>query len=214
MSNKINNTPSSHGLSGFFLHITIFIISISILAIYTTIVATEYSVTKDDLQISSLAHLVKYMDWENDYNEEKIGERVLKAEIDNLILGLQATSSNRNIIYQITQDINNYNSHIKQLDADEKTNGSYLSLKNNAQAENTKLLESIGNLSSISKIIGIYELVTILLIIGTGLGGMSEIARNKLLGYPAYFIGGIGIILLILITFVPSALVGPHAKIH
>ena len=166
------------------------------------------------MQISSLAHLVKYIDWENDYNEEKIGERVLKAEIDNLILGLQATSSNRSIISQITQDINNYNSHIKQLDADENTNGSLLNLKNNAQAENTELLQSIANLSSISKIIGIYELVTILLIIGAGLGGMSEIARNKLLGYPAYFIGGIGIIMLILITFVPSALIGPHAKIH
>lgn len=201
-------------VSQFFLHITIFIISISLLAIYTTIVVTEYSVTKDDLQISSLAHLVKYIDWENDYNEEKIGERVLKAEIDNLVLGLQATSNNRSIISQITQDISNYNSHIKQLDADENTNGSLLSLKNNAQAENTKLLESISNLSGISKIIGIYELVTILLIIATGLGGMSEIARNKLLGYPAYFIGGIGIIVLILITFVPSALIGPHLKIH
>ena len=201
-------------VSRFFLHITIFIISISLLAIYTTIVVTEYSVTKDDLQISSLAHLVKYIDWENDYNEEKIGERVLKAEIDNLVLGLQATSNNRSIISQITQDISNYNSHIKQLDADENTNGSLLSLKNNAQAENTKLLESISNLSGISKIIGIYELVTILLIIATGLGGMSEIARNKLLGYPAYFIGGIGIIVLILITFVPSAFIGPHLKIH
>jgi hypothetical protein len=107
------------------------------------------------LQISSLAHLVKYIDWEDDYNDEKIGERVLKAEIDNLVLSLQATSSNRSIISQITQDINNYNSHIKQLDADENTNGSLLSLKNSAQAENTKLLESIASLSSISKIIGI-----------------------------------------------------------
>ena len=43
---------------------------------------------------------------------------------------------------------------------------------------------------------------------------MSEIAQNKILGYPAYFIGGIGIFVLILITFVPSALIGPHAKIH
>jgi hypothetical protein len=158
--------------------------------------------------------MINRIDWENDYNEEKIGERVLKAEIDNLILGLQATSNNRSIISQITQDINNYNSHIKQLDADENTNGSLLRLKNNAQAENTELLESIANLSSISNIIGIYELVTILLIIGAGLGGMSEIARNKILGYPAYFIGGIGIIVLILITFVPSVLIGPHTKIH
>ena len=213
MSNKINNSSSPHGLSIFspYHHIHNFDFPACYLYNYC---CYRVSVTKDDLQISSLAHLVKYIDWENDYNEEKIGERVLKAEIDNLVLGLQATSNNRSIISQITQDISNYNSHIKQLDADENTNGSLLSLKNNAQAENTKLLESISNLSGISKIIGIYELVTILLIIATGLGGMSEIARNKLLGYPAYFIGGIGIIVLILITFVPSALIGPHLKIH
>ena len=157
MSNKINIYPSSHGLSGFFLHITIFIISISIFAINITIAATEYSITKEICRFP-LAHLVKYIDWENDYNEEKIGERVLNAEIDNLILGLQATSSNRSIISQVTQDINNYNSHIKQLDADGNTNGSLLSLKNNAQAENTELLESIASLSSISKIIGYTSL--------------------------------------------------------
>ena len=79
-------------------------------------------------------------------------------------------SSNRSIISQITQDSSNYNSHIKQLDADENTNGSLLNLKNNAQTENSELLQSIANLSSISKIIGIYELVTILLIIGAGFG--------------------------------------------
>ncbi len=36
---------------------------------------------KDDLQITSLAHLTKSMDWENDYNEEKIGERILNARL-------------------------------------------------------------------------------------------------------------------------------------
>jgi len=36
---------------------------------------------------------------------------------------------------------------------------------------------------------------------------VSEIARNKLLGYPAFIIGGIGVILLFVITFFPSALI-------
>lgn len=51
-----------------------------------------------------------------------------------------------------------------------------------------------------------YELITILLIIAAGLGGVSEISRNKLLGYPAFLIGALGVILLFMITFMPSIL--------
>jgi hypothetical protein len=52
-----------------------------------------------------------------------------------------------------------------------------------------------------------YELTTILLIIAAGLGGVSEISRNKLLGYPAFLIGAVGVIILIMITFMPSILI-------
>jgi hypothetical protein len=55
------------GVSGFFLLTTIFIIAVSILVAYTTIFATECS-KKDDLQISSLGHLIKSLDWFNGYN--------------------------------------------------------------------------------------------------------------------------------------------------
>ena len=63
------------------------------------------------------------------------------------------------------------------------------------------------DISAISKLIGMYEFVTILLIIGAGLGGISEIAKNKLIGYPAFAVGGIGIILL-LVLFLPSIIIG------
>ena len=78
---------------------------------------------------------------------------------------------------------------MKLLDADEKYNGSLLNLKYNADTENNKFLTSVVNISHVSKIIITYELVTILLIIGAGLGAMSEIARNKLSGYSAFPIG-------------------------
>lgn len=55
-----------------FLIVTFLIIGVSILAVYTTTLATELGLEKDDLQITSLAHLMKSMDWENDYNEEKL----------------------------------------------------------------------------------------------------------------------------------------------
>jgi hypothetical protein len=213
MSSKFN-TRSSHGLSGFFLLVTIFITALSILAICTTIVATEYSIEKDDLQVSSLAYLTKAIDWLNDYNEEKIGERILKAQLDSLDIGLLGAPNISNKTDQISQNIDNYKSHINLLDADEKTNGSLLNLKYNADIENDKYLTSLVDISHVSKILITYELVTILLIIGTGLGGVSEIARNKLIGYPAFLIGGIGIIILILVIFYPSAIIGPHTTLH
>jgi hypothetical protein len=213
MSDKINNR-GNHRLSGFFLVVTILVIAVSILAVYSTILAAEYSIMKDDIQISSLIHLTKSMDWLNDYNEEKIGERLLKAQIDNLNISIQSNSNTSKNIGQLIQNLDNYTSHLKLLGADEKTVGSLLNLKNNAGTENNDFLKALRNISDISKIIGAYELVTILLIISAGLGGMSEIARNKLLGYPAFIVGGIGIILLFIVTFSSSTIIGPHPQFH
>jgi hypothetical protein len=213
MSDKSTNREI-HRLSGFFLVVTIFVITVSILAVYTTILAAEYSILKDDMQVSSLVHLTKSMDWFNDYNEEKIGARVLQTQIDNLNLSLQISLNNSNNISQFIQNINNYKSHLNLLEADEKTMGSLLNLKNNADTENNEFLQALKNISYASKIIGLYELATILLIIGAGLGGMSEIARNKLLGYPAFIIGGIGVIILFIVTFLSSIITGTHLTIH
>jgi len=58
LSNKANK-ERAQGLSGFFLISTIFVVAVSILAVYTTILATEYGIKKDDLQVASLMHLVK-----------------------------------------------------------------------------------------------------------------------------------------------------------
>ena len=58
--------------------VTILDIIVSKLAVYSTILAAEYSIMKDDMQIFSLIHMTKSMDWLNNYNEEKIGE-TLKA---------------------------------------------------------------------------------------------------------------------------------------
>jgi hypothetical protein len=102
------------------------------------------------------------------------------------------------------------------LDSDEKTNGSLLNLKYSAETENNRFLESLTDISYVSKLIGVYELSTVLLVIGAGLGGMSEIARNRLLGYSGLLIGGIGIILVVIISFFPSIAIaiGGHATIH
>ena len=195
-----------HSVSGFFLIVTFFIIGVSILAVYTTTLATELGLEKDNIQITSLTHLIKSMDWENDYNEEKIGERILKAQLDDLNIRLQGNNSQKNVT-ELESNLSVYKSHLEHLKDGITANGSFLNLKYKAESEYESFLQSSDHISYISKIIGIYELITVLLIIAAGLGGVSEIARNKLLGYPAFIIGGIGVILLFVITFFPSKLI-------
>jgi uncharacterized membrane protein YkgB len=196
-----------HSVSGFFLIVTFFIIGLSILAVYTTILATEFGLTKDDMQISTLTHLIKSMDWENDYNEEKIGERILKAQLDDLNITLRGNFTKKNIA-EIENNFAMYKSHLDILEGNQTATGSLLNLKYKAESEYDRFLQSQNDISAISKSIGIYELITIFLIIAAGLGGVSEIARNKLLGYPAFLIGGVGVIVLLIITFIPSTLTG------
>jgi hypothetical protein len=89
--------PNNHApgrLTGFFLAISIFLIVISILAVYSTVAATEYGAKKDDLQIVSLTHLLKSMDWLNDYEQQNLGEKLLQAQIDSLNLTLHNVSGN------------------------------------------------------------------------------------------------------------------------
>ena len=195
-----------HSVSGFFLIVTFFIIGVSILAVYTTTLATELGLEKDDLQITSLAHLTKSMDWENDYNEEKIGERILKAQLDNLNITLQGNSTKNNTT-EIESNFATYKSHLENLEGSVTANGSLLNLKHKAESEHDLFLQSVDHISDISKKIGMYELTTILLIIAAGLGGVSEISRNKLLGYPAFLIGAVAVIILFMITFIPSILI-------
>ena len=195
-----------HTVSGFFLIVTFFIIGVSILAVYTTTLATELGLEKDNIQITSLTHLIKSMDWENDYNEEKIGERILKAQLDDLNIRLQGNNTQKNVT-ELESNLSVYKSHLEHLKEGITANGSFLNLKYKAESEYESFLQSSDHISYITKIIGIYELITVLLIIGAGLGGVSEIARNKMLGYPAFIIGGIGVILLFVITFFPSKLI-------
>jgi hypothetical protein len=195
-----------HSVSGFFLVVTFFIIGLSILAVYTTTLATELGLGKDDLQITSLSHLIKSMDWENDYNEEKIGERILMAQLDALHISLQRNFTNNNVT-EIENNFDDYKAHLENLEGSIMVNGSLLNLKQKAESEHNSFLLSAEQISDISKEIAIYELITILLIIAAGLGGVSEISRNKLLGYPAFITGAVGVILLFIITLIPSLLI-------
>jgi len=62
---------------------------------------------------------------------------------------------------------------------DKSVEGSLTNLKYNEEIENSTYGGSLIKISDIWKFITIYELITVLLIIGAGLCGISEIAKNK-----------------------------------
>ncbi len=221
-------------LTKFFLAVSVFLIVISILAIYSTVAATEYGAKKDETQIASLTHLLKSMDWLNYYDARLIAETVLQAQIDNLNIILQNVNSNHTNINNnnsLTSIVNNsaankktiYNPltryesevlHGGMLHADRSVEGSLANLRYNAEVENSTYEKSLITISETSKFITIYELVTILLIIGAGLCGISEIAKNKLLGYPGFAVGGVGVTILLLVILDPSTMVGSQGMFH
>jgi len=235
MSTAPNSDIHAHvRLTKFFLVVSIFLIVISILAIYTTVAATEYGAKKDDMQTASLTHLLKSMDWLNDYEAQKIAEIVLQAQIDNLNITLQHVNNNHTNNSNNTQmsivnsssssaaankesiynPLAKYKSYINMLYADRLVEGSLANLRYKAEVENSTYEKALITISETSKFITIYELVTILLIIGAGLCGISEIAKNKVLAYPGFAVGAVGLAILLLITLEPSTMVGSQEMFH
>jgi hypothetical protein len=98
----------------------------------------------------------------------------------------------------------NYKSYIYTLHSDKSVEGSLANLQHKVEVENSAYEKSLLNISEASKIITTYELITILLIIGAGLGGTSEITKNKLIGYPGLAVGSVGVIILFLFLFTGS----------
>jgi hypothetical protein len=64
--------------------------------IYSTITASEYDLKKDDIHTHAIVHLVKSIDWLNDYKEQRLGEKILQSQIDNVNITLQNTTTTQN----------------------------------------------------------------------------------------------------------------------
>jgi hypothetical protein len=71
-----------------------------------------------------------------------------------------------------------YQSYLSKLQADKSVTDSIANLRDKEQ--------SLINSSQNSKFIEAYDLATILLIIGAGLGSISEIAKNKRMHIPGF----------------------------
>ncbi|HYZ51465.1 MAG TPA: DUF4337 family protein [Nitrososphaeraceae archaeon] len=172
----------------------------SILAVYATITASEYNLKKDDMHTHAIVHLVMSNDWLNDYEEQKLGEKILQSQIDNVNITVLG-----NTLATQKQAANNYlqkyRAYIDTLHADKSVEGSLANLKIKEQSEQNEYEKTLNNIFQTSKIIMTYELVTILLIVGAGLAGTSEVTKNKLVAYPGFAVGGAGIIILLLFLF-------------
>jgi Domain of unknown function (DUF4337) len=190
----------AHGPTKFFLVVSLFVISMSILAVYSTITASEYNLKKDDMHTHAIVHLIKSNDWLNDYEEQKLGEKILQSQIDNVnITILQNTTTAQK--QAANNYLQKYRTYIDTLHAGKSVEGSLANLKNKEEIEKSEYEKTLSNISETSKIIMTYELVTILLIVGAGLAGTSEVTKNKLVAYPGFVIGGGGIIILLLFLF-------------
>lgn len=210
-SNNRANQTNHQNPAKFYLILSIYLIAVSILAVYTTTAASEYGLEKDDLQTQSLTHLLKSTDWLSDYEEQRLGEKILQADIDNVNLTLHSTNNNNDSHNFTAANMNSqqakyylhkYQSYIETLHANKTVEGSLANLRSKVEAENSAYVKSIDHISEVSKIITTYELVTILLIIGAGLGGIAEIAKNRIIGYSGFISGGIGIIILLVFLLV------------
>jgi len=198
--NNNNHKQQPHRPTKFFSVVSLFVIAMSILVVYSTITASEYGLKKDDMHTHAIVHLVKSNDWLNDYEEQKLGEKILQSQIDNVNITLQNNNNTSNAITQKQANdyLHKYRSYIDTLHADKSVEGSLANLQYKEQIEESEYEKTLNNISETSKIITTYELVAILLIVGAGLAGTSEVTKNKMVAYPGFVIGGAGIIIILL----------------
>jgi len=195
-----NHKKQLHRPTKFFLIVSLFVIAASILVVYSNITATEFGLKKDDMHTHAIIHLVKSNDWLNDYEEQKLGEKILQAQIDNVNLTLRNNNSTSDAATQkqANEYLHKYKSYIDILHADKSVEGSFANLQYKEHIEESEYEKTLDNISDTSKIIMTHELVAILLIVGAGLAGTSEVTKNKLIAYPGFITGGAGIIILLL----------------
>src|SRR5215216_7364194 len=92
-SHNNNQQQLTHYPTKFFLVLSLFVIAMSVLAVYSTITASEYGLKKDDMHTHAIVHLVKSNDWLNDYEEQRLGEQILQSQIDSVNITLQNNNS-------------------------------------------------------------------------------------------------------------------------
>jgi Domain of unknown function (DUF4337) len=199
-------TVKQHKLTKFYFIISAFIIGISVLAIFSAIMVSEYNSKKDDAQAESITHLINSTDWWNDYQAHKVKEKIYQMQIDNLNIALYSKNQQQLPNTYELQTLTKYQNLIEELHADKEHEDSLKDLMDKAKTKYKYYLNSIEEISNNKNFVRLYDTITILLIMGASIGGVSEIAKNKPLGYSAFGFGAVGVVMLLLIVFIPQIL--------
>ena len=130
-------TEIHHKLTKFFLVVSIFAIGASVLAIYSTIMASESSSKKSDLQVETLSHLTKSQDWWNDYQSHKLREKIYQIQVDNLnnTVNQQVPQISKHDQEMYKQTLSKYQSLLDKLHAGKSVNDSIANLNDKARSE-------------------------------------------------------------------------------
>jgi hypothetical protein len=189
-SSHANNNNRHHR---FFLFLGIFIGVISVIAAYSSITASQLNVSATHSMSEGTSHLVNASDWWNNYQAHKLREKVWEAQIDNLSTNLSNPSLSDAQKENVTKLIHKYNSYMNKLHADNSTENSLANLSDKARAEETEYRNSMDKAEENTSFAEGYEIATTFLVISSGLGGVSNITKKRLLGYPSFGIGAVGI---------------------
>jgi uncharacterized protein DUF4337 len=195
-----HNSTSSHN-PRFFLILSIFIGAISVLAAYSSITASQLNVTATHSMSEATSHLVNASDWWNDYQAHKLREKVWETQIDNLNVNLASASLSDAQTENVTGLTSKYNAYLDKLYADNSTENSLANLSDKAKAEEEGYRNSVDRAEEKTSFTEGYEAATTFLVISSGLGGVSNITKRKLLGYPSFGIGAVGIVVFLFVLF-------------
>lgn len=201
-----NEHSSRHGSTNshkrFFFILSIFIAAMSVMAAYSSISASKLNVESNYNMSEAITHLVNSSDWWNDFQAHKLREKVWEIQVDNLNSTMNNPALGQADKENMQQLLAKYHSYQNKL-YDKSSKESLVNLSEKATLEETEYKNSLKEANQNSSKAESYEFATTFLVISAGLGGVSNITKKRLLGYPCYAIGAAGIFFLL------SVILGP-----
>lgn len=180
----------------FFFILSIFIAAMSVMAVYSSISASRLNVEANHNMSEAITHLVNSSDWWNDFQAHKLREKIWEIQIDNLNSSLNNTALSQKDKENLKQLLVKYQSYQNIL-YDKSAKESLVSLSEKAKSEEIDYGNSLKVADHNSSLAEEYEFATTFFVISAGLGGVSNITKKRLLGYPCFAIGAIGIFFLL-----------------
>lgn len=202
LNDEENDNHGNYGKKGsthngrFFFILSIFIAAMSVMAAYSSISASRLNVEANHNMSEAITHLVNSSDWWNDFQAHKLREKVWEVQVDNLNSSLNNPTLGQADKENLNQLLVKYKSYQTKL-YDKSAKESLVNLSEHATSEEVEYGNSLKSANHNSSLAEEYEFATTFLVISAGLGGVSNITKKRLLGYPCFAIGVVGIFFLL-----------------